>query len=392
MKMTATLLLKSRAPTAKMNEPREKDSRERSIDRRAHLEPARSRKTTPPHEAATATEGSHMIDSREFSAQDPLRPADWRYQAAADRVARGLPLPRSRWDSLTILAAVRLLRRTATAARAGGRRRPAGKLDALDIGLEIYLDRDRSLRYALEARVLADMPATKIAHLLGAPQLAIEIYESVFFDIRDRLRHRDFVIMKVINPRSDEPYDWRRSGWKLMGYLGRADALECVLSPKRAAGIEHVELAQRRALRASLLHWMRSSVERGDKLDHRLFRDIIRFVAEAGAGEEVTDYARNVEAMLMSVPLKILDRMDAHRMQKDNESGIELRASEQMLIAHGHTLPYIQELKDFRLRPPERRALRRLRDGEAAEPVDGSPPPASDQPPTKPELPFTDFP
>jgi hypothetical protein len=144
-----------------------------------------------------------MIDFQEFCAENPLRPPDWRYRAAADCVARGLPPPRSRWDGLTIQTALSLERRR-DAGRAIQRPHHSGVFQkTLDIAQGIFLDRNRTLRYTLEAWILADMPVDKITDLRGMSPLVVELYEAACYDVRDRLDHREDITCCVINSQAE---------------------------------------------------------------------------------------------------------------------------------------------------------------------------------------------
>ena len=147
-----------------------------------------------------------MIDFQEFCAENPLRRLTGAYQAAADCVARGLPPPRSRWDGVTDQKAISLERRRDPGRAIQRRHDVGGFREPLDIALGIVLGRNRSLRYALEARILAIMPVDKIADLQGMSPLVVELYEAACFDVRDRLDHRDDITWCVINSQAEGTY------------------------------------------------------------------------------------------------------------------------------------------------------------------------------------------
>jgi hypothetical protein len=282
-------------------------------------------------------------------ATNPLRPVDWRYQAAADRVARNLALPRARWDRLTIHTALSLRRRAA--AGATGLRRRAGQLDALDIALGIYLNLDRSLRYAIEARVLSDTPATQIADLVGVSEPVIVLFEAACFDARDRLDHYDFIVQRVVNPGNAATYDWRASGWKTLAFLGGAAALDSVIGPERGAGIEQLELVERQSARVALRHRLRKLIEGGADLNPRLLRDLIQFVGERTA-EELPEYAAMLDALIQEIPPELLLRGDNTQLPGGHPSAAELRADELLLLSLGMEVPGLAELENVRIPKP----------------------------------------
>jgi hypothetical protein len=291
-----------------------------------------------------------MRGFREFSALDPLRPVDWRFQMAADRVARKAALPRARWDFVTTLTALNL--RGRAAAPPSNRRRRLGKPRDFDVALDIHLDQDRSLRFALEARIMADERPTRIAERLGVSALAVKLYEAVAFDVRERLDHGDFVTTRVVGTGSERPYNWRDSGWKFLGFLGGAAALNSVIGPDRGAGgIEQVEFVERQSARVALMHRMRKLIEGGADLDPRLLRDLVQFVGERTA-EELPAYCEIMDALIQSIPPGILMTDDSKDLFGDPSSAAELRADELLLRAHGREVPNLAEIESLRIPKP----------------------------------------
>jgi hypothetical protein len=221
----------------------------------------------------------------------------------------------------------------------------------LDIALGIYLNRDRSLCYAIEARVLSDMPATQIADLVGVTEPVIDWYEAACFDARDRLDHCDFIMQRVVNPASAEAYDWRASGWKTLAFLGGAAALDSAIGQERGAGIEQVEFFERQSARVALLHRLRTLVEGGADLDPRLLRDLIQFVAERAA-EQLPAYATMMDALIQEIPPELLLRGDNTQLPGGHPSAAELRSDELLLLSLGMEVPGLAELEDLCIPKP----------------------------------------
>lgn len=52
----------------------------------------------------------------------------------------------------------------------------------------------------LESRLLADQPYPHIAHAMGITVSAVDWYESMFFNVKDKLPHRDWITKQVLLP------------------------------------------------------------------------------------------------------------------------------------------------------------------------------------------------
>jgi hypothetical protein len=101
---------------------------------------------------------------------------------------------------------------------------------------ELCFDSDRHLRDMLEARLLTDQPFSEISHRLGTDPLTIEFFEALFFNVRDRLKHKDW-IAKVISAQSGDlspnmkgatAEDQRAYLYRLIGFHGGALALDAL--------------------------------------------------------------------------------------------------------------------------------------------------------------------
>lgn len=298
-------------------------------------------------------DGDRTFDLAQLCAENPLRPADWRFQLAVWYGSRGRVLPRRELDPLTISLCYGLRRRGQTADRMLGNALWDAASRILGMALDIFLDEDPLLRYALEARVLADIPVPRIAAKIGVISHVIYVYEGAFFDVRGRLSRSDFILTRVIAPRVEDDVDWRDGAWKVFAYLGGSETLESMMG-KRVEGLEYFGVKQREAIRNALQYRLQLVASQEGVLDAAVLRTLARFVADGGKEEdEITDYSRNVEQMLMGIPLEILDRMDAEAMYRD-QGCAELRNSDRMLLANGFEVPGLEEKKAFQWRPPGR--------------------------------------
>jgi hypothetical protein len=294
-------------------------------------------------------------------ASNPFRPVDWRYRLAADRVASGLAFPRPTWDAATLEIAS-YLRRAGSDAHS---RRLAAEFSSFHLAYGIYRDADPGLRYALEARLLTRVEAVDVADSLGTDAAVIASFQAAFFDVGDRLGKIDFIMRRVIDPPAHEAYEFRNSGWKLLAYLGGAEALERLFHPDRQNGFDSVMSAERDATLLALACRMQWLVQHKSDLDPRLvihWPEIVGLIRKGGA-PVLTDYERNVATFLMNMPMQILEKSDLLN-DPEFQKAYELRASEQILEAEGlpvSGLEFVEELErklagGQKLNPPAAKA------------------------------------
>lgn len=195
----------------------------------------------------------------------PFRKPTWRWQVAQHLADRNDPMQLP-WSDPWIEQAVEYLQCGLISAEA---LREEADPVWLPIHLAAYLHNAGSghLRHELEARLLTAADARQIAAMCGlAPEL-VEAYEALFFDVRDRLRHRSYIFHQVIGSRLYTGFDPNESDvlWKLIAFQGGNVALDAILDltwqtdrPKRLDQIseyfaEHAEaVISRQLLLASL--------------------------------------------------------------------------------------------------------------------------------------------
>jgi len=171
------------------------------------------------------------------SASNPFRPADWRWQRAqaiADRSRDSMPPSRQR-DGVEsfkwITTAVRFLRefnnaRTDVAKELLSVRRPG-----IFWAHHIWTQTSNPLRYSIEAQILARCDNHLIGYKCNVHPDVIANYEALFFNVREKLQHRSYILNVVMGPAVHQGLSERDYGllWKLYGYfLGPhvVDALE----------------------------------------------------------------------------------------------------------------------------------------------------------------------
>jgi hypothetical protein len=270
-----------------------------------------------------------MTSTIEFSANDPWRPANWRYQLAAERVASGCPFPQD-WDGSTRAAASYLRRER----RGDGSRHLAADFPDLYLALEIFRDADQELRWAIEARLLAGATATDIAGTTGLSLAGIDVFASVCFDVSDRLENREFIVGTIIGPDPSVPYDFRDRGWKVLAYSGGQEALAVALGPDAHCGIGEIIRADRRATALAAAVHIRQRAECGEESHLNLLRHLPKLVAGLEQTAEADGRLKSIEANVdqfyggMSVEPRLQEYVENH---PDYQRSPEMQAKVQEL-------------------------------------------------------------
>ncbi len=96
-------------------------------------------------------------------------------------------------------------------------------------------------RFEIESRILARQPASDIAFKCGLATSVVEIYEELFFNVRDRLDTPGWITHQVLGPKTWEPLDrddieWV---WKGLGYRYGTAAID-----ELTTAIPHSDLLQ----------------------------------------------------------------------------------------------------------------------------------------------------
>jgi len=164
---------------------------------------------------------SSYVSLMDFTEANPAHPADWRWQRAVVRVETK-SRRQLRADDEWVRRATRYLRKL----RKGFDR--AVRLDP-DLAAAQQLAGRHSLnRCEIEARILARQPANEVAAKCRLATCAIEVYEKLFFDVRDRLDTPSWITHQVLGPKTWQPLErddieWV---WKGLGYQYGAEVLD----------------------------------------------------------------------------------------------------------------------------------------------------------------------
>jgi hypothetical protein len=157
-------------------------------------------------------------------------PVDWRWrlaQAIEERPTVAL----CRQADRAVVQARRLIRSLKDGPADEALRRAAVRMPVPLAAYRIATEAHGIARHQIEARVLAgEMPAEIAAKHDLAPAV-IDCYESIFFDVRGSLAHRDYIAQVIFGSyvgSSKEPWPYHAI-WKFAAYAGGPHTLDAVM-------------------------------------------------------------------------------------------------------------------------------------------------------------------
>lgn len=156
-----------------------------------------------------------------IAASNPFRPVDWRWQRAIRIADGGLPRTTKRIDTPVgfawIRKALRFLRQQALA------RTEAATAELVAAFPEIYWARwlwqhPGPQRHSVEAHILARSSDFEIGYRCGIPPGTIETYEALFFNVREKLLHPQYIFHTVFGEGPRSAADAHYLLWKRYAY------------------------------------------------------------------------------------------------------------------------------------------------------------------------------
>jgi hypothetical protein len=298
---------------------------------------------------------------------DPLRAPHWRWLRAVQIDGGGKRASRKRdgADGFTwIRRAVQLKRHYE---RAGNRADALDALHARDRELfwahSMWAEDKTPTRWAIEARVLAGETDAQIADRLGTDPGVVSAYVNVFFDVRGKLRHTDYVVNVVMAEAVTRGLQERQYDllWKLMGYHGGTITLDAVMNkfapvarpeqPEQVSGFFQ-DFAISAMKYKSALATVTVPVNTHTQLP--LIEAFAKFVEIERTTENSTkahtSIVANIGEMLTSMPFRVgtkLDSADIKMVPFDN-SAAELNNREMMIFAANGKLENQTDIENLR--------------------------------------------
>ncbi len=283
----------------------------------------------------------------QYHPSNPFRSCSWRWESARiirEGKVRGAIKKFS--EDAWVVKAYKFQRELATC------KDEVDRYDLMDKYPELYgayliyqrgEEQDRHpLRFAIEARILADQDELDISTNLGISPKTVQAYEKLFFNVKEKLSNQDYIMTCVIGPSvhagmSDRDYDLL---WKLFGYLYGPAALDAFIHtttrrhrPETLADID-----------ATLAEAVRSSVQRKVAVVARtytvnpfsqsellnIYARLLEMEKEDGGEKNRDVILQNVQVMLDKLPFRAgEDDIDQPMLlNKYDSSAIELHTHE----------------------------------------------------------------
>jgi len=310
----------------------------------------------------------------DFEKYNPLRSPAWRFDRVAYMLShRPTPLrPVHDRDDDDVKAYREFL------VEFGNRQTREDELDlfpenpGLFIAHMLHHNSDREWRAILQAYILTGLSDGEIAERISTIESAVRWYASLFFDVRDRLRSKAYVVKVIIGRPEDR--QGNREGtltapqrdmlYKLYAFYGGPLAFETLLAgmeehgwPSRAADMpgwldrtfKSVTRGKSTAIARAFIHTRWTIL--GLFQIHMQILQLEQQAAMGGAG--MTDITRNISEMLNEIPW-VVGRRGKKTMTKlelkYSRTSVEPRADEYFDLARNQESEELQGLSNLRMR------------------------------------------
>lgn len=226
----------------------------------------------------------------------------------------------------------------------------------------IWADEKSPVRWAIEARVLADESDDQIAEKIGARADVINAYVNTFFDVREKMRHMDYVVNVVMAEAVTRGLQERHYDllWKMLGYNGGEHVLDAVINrvtkmpkpenPEQVSGFFQ-DFAINTMKYKAALSALTVSVNTHTQLP--LIDSFVKYVeierTTENAAKAQTSIVDNIGEMLKQLQFKVGTKLESAEVKvlPYDESHAELRSDELMTVVTGGTLPNHQALQEL---------------------------------------------
>jgi hypothetical protein len=295
-----------------------------------------------------------------YSSRNPRRPVDWRWRRAALAASGEYSLSRRRDGDAWVARAARFIREQETCDTEIDTAELAERHPIIYWAFDIWYTRDDTgnpVRSEVEARLLADDRVENIARRVATDVDVIEAYERLFFNVRERLADRGFLMHCVLGPAvhlgfQASEYDLT---WKLFALLGGPLAVDLMIDqsigharPDRAGDLKYfvADVAQNDLRRVAMLALKTLRINNFNAVEiiDRFLKlvELERTTGGGGAGVAAEAVKQNVHAMLVSLPFAVGQRTahaDATPLDRYDGLSAELRYEEVMAASAGQEVP-----------------------------------------------------
>lgn len=296
-----------------------------------------------------------------------MRAPHWRWLRAINIDAGGVKASRIVDGSAGFKWIRRALRLKRHHAEAGNRPEVLYNLARLDPDLfwahSIWAEDKQPTRWEIEARILAAESNDEIAKKVGCEPGVIDAYESVFFNVREKLDNTTYIVNVVMADSvtkglTERQYDLL---WKMFGYRGGSYVLDAMIS--RFSAIDKPQKPEdvSQFFQDSAINSMRHkaavaalTVPINSHTQLALLDAYVKYVEIERTTENATKaqvgIVQNIGAMMQSLPFKIATKVDStdEKMLPFDSSAAELTGNELIIAATGGKINNQTEIADLR--------------------------------------------
>lgn len=298
------------------------------------------------------------MDDASSSAQDGLRPLDWRLLAAQRLAQSDRFLSICDHDDLTRQVASYLRSERVSPAAEGAAPVYPHRFRNLKQAFELRTPAHDHIRATVEALLLTQLSSAEIAVRIGSTAACVGWYAAIFFDVRDRLHLPHFILAHVIDGGSrTHAATWIDYGWKLIAYLCGHTALEELIGIANIKEISDLPIVRRQETkliaREALLRLARKLPVNQPETLMRLLTSVSGKTAASGDDEAASLLGKHVHAMLKAMPFRVgPDDNPADPLHEFEHIAAELTADEMIFVAMGGELPWEKLLKELKFPEP----------------------------------------
>ena len=294
-----------------------------------------------------------------YSPKNPRRPVDWRWQRAALAASGEYPLSRRRDGDVWVARATKFIREHESCETELDMAELVERHPVIYWAYDIWYTQNESgnpVRSEVEARLLADDQIANIARRVATEVEIIEAYERLFFNVRERLADRGYLMHCVLGPAvhlgfQAGDYDLV---WKLFAFLGGPMAVDLMIDqsvgharPERASDLKYfvADVAQNDLRRVAMLALKTLRINNFNAMEIiDKFLKLVELERAGGSGAGIATEAvkQNVHAMLVSLPFAVGQRsahVNAAPLDRYDDLPAELRYEEVMAISAGQGIP-----------------------------------------------------
>lgn len=312
---------------------------------------------------------SKIVKTINVAKYDPLRPVDWRWQRALS-LAEQEPFPgRCTAQDDEFIRGARAYKIRLNQGREDKARQqyPAIWL-AHQFSLNTAQNKDND-RLLLESRLLAGQADDAVAERMGWHRQAVAWYEAIFFNVRDRLKAKDYILKQILWPAiptfdKGDDYGSREATLRGVGYFGGEAVLEHFLD-LFTRGVPS-DLKKEGGFKAWLDDQWETNLKRkcasasttfpiNDFTLGRLFEvNASLLAAQRAAGDTEASrgkYESNLKVVVEAMAFNVKQDAEHNQQLRDLTGHAELTAAEQLSLAAGE-LPNVDEYVEFQIPPP----------------------------------------